>query len=328
VLGRTVSHYRILDTLGTGGMGVVYKAEDIRLGRLVALKFLPGDLVKNSAALARFLREARAASALNHPHICTIYDIDEAEGQPFIAMELLEGQSLKDRIAYGPIPTAELIDIGAQVADALNAAHAKGIVHRDIKPANIFITERSQAKILDFGLAKLAEERNSSASDVVVLNESTCLANPELTATGLAVGTAPYMSPEQVRGEILDSRTDLFSFGAVLYEMASARPAFWGTTAREAMLAVSRDSPAPLSDIHPGIPSEVEQIISKALHKDRTARYQSAADLLADLRRLQSAASPPASAKRSRKSIDSLAVLPFENLSNDPGSGISQRRRY
>jgi tetratricopeptide (TPR) repeat protein len=280
-MDQIVSHYRIQGKLGEGGMGVVYKAEDIRLGRLVALKFLPENSAVEPRALERFKREARTASALDHPNICTIYEIDEDHGRPFIAMQLLEGQTLRERIGDQPVPLGTLLDWGLQISDALQAAHAKGIMHRDIKPANIFITTREQAKILDFGLAKLTLPNLASSSDVTMSRSG------PLTHTGAAIGTVAYMSPEQARGEALDVRTDLFSFGVLLYEMATGKQAFSGPTWAVTVHAILGQAPVSLNESMPGLPQRLQQIIDKALVKNRELRYQTAGEIHTDLLQLK-----------------------------------------
>jgi len=287
MIGKVISHYRVEELLGGGGMGVVYRAQDLRLGRNVAVKFLPPELVRDHEALERFQREARASSALNHPNICTIHEIDESEGHPFIVMEFLEGQTLKHLITGKPLPSTQILDITIQIAEALDAAHECGIIHRDLKPANIFLTRRGQTKVLDFGLAKLVRSPQRVAEEVGVSTLQTLTADGYLTSTGTALGTVAYMSPEQARGEELDLRSDLFSLGAVLYEMATGRLAFGMGTTAVVFEAILNRTPVPATRLNPDLLPDVGWIIAKLIEKDRRLRYQSAAELRADLRRVK-----------------------------------------
>jgi serine/threonine protein kinase len=327
MIGRTVSHYRILSPLGSGGMGVVYLAEDSRLGRQVALKFLPATWSQESRALERFRVEARAASALSHPAICAIYDIGQDGDTPFIVMEALKGETLRERILRGPLKIAEVLDIGIQLADGLEAAHEQGIVHRDIKPANIFLGEKNRVKVLDFGLAKLTSAPSSMSSSADTTSPIDRTRDNQMTQPGTALGTVSYMSPEQARGEQIDSRTDLFSLGAVLYEMVTGSQAFGGSTTAVVYDAILNRTPRPIAHLNPLVPARLETVIATALEKDRELRHQHASDLEADLRRIRrdldsgslagSQVTPPS--HESMRSASATAVPPAQTAAHWPG---------
>ena len=325
LVGKSILHYTLLKKLGAGGMGVVYEAEDSRLGRHVALKFLSRDFERDAYALERFKQEARAASGLNHPNICTIYAIEECDGQHFIAMELLEGESLAEKIDGHPLPLDKILDIGIQIADGLDVAHHKGIVHRDLKPANIFLTARGQAKILDFGLAKLTYDRRAALETVA--GEAVTTAPLQLTSPGMAVGTVAYMSPEQARGEELDGRSDLFSMGAILYEMTTGRIPFDGNTSAVIFQGILDRNPRPVDEMNPSVPLKLVEIIDKALEKDVDLRYQSAAEIRADLKRLKRDSTGQTSQARVAASSSATPVVPGTERPDERSSGVLENAR-
>ena len=322
MIGRTVSHYRILSDLGSGGMGVVYRAEDIRLGRMVAVKFVSADLAHDAEAVNRLRSEARAASALNHANICTIFDIGEVDGQPFIVMELLNGEPLRDRITRGPLKLHQLVDIGIQVADALHSAHTEGIIHRDVKPGNIFVTERGPVKLVDFGLAKLTTNSHGAR---------TTMATAQVTGAGLTLGTISYMSPEQAAGDELDGRTDIFSLGATLYECATGQHPFPGRTSTVMLAAILNKTPIAPIVLNPELPIRLQEIIQNCLEKDRELRYQSAADLRADLKRLrrelESGQAPTVDRTSSQRSVARSSAVAVEEVRERLAAPSPVRRR-